>query len=88
MKSEAAVWISHGRSGCALWPQPEGRPRQADFASVSLWPSRTKASNDFGLAPPIFSIVSVTAKRAASALRPAARSAFQSEERCSTACVL
>jgi hypothetical protein len=29
-----------------LWPQPEGRLRQADFASDSVWPSRTKASND------------------------------------------
>src|ERR1700692_1357165 len=33
----------------------------ADFASHSLWPSRTKASKVFGLAPPIFSIVSVAA---------------------------
>jgi hypothetical protein len=38
MKSVAAGEISRG---LRLWPQPEGRLRQADFASDSLWPSRT-----------------------------------------------
>jgi leucyl aminopeptidase (aminopeptidase T) len=61
---------------------------QADFARNSSWPSRTNASNVFGLAPPILSIASVTAKRPVSGFNPAARSAFQSEERCSIACAL
>jgi hypothetical protein len=51
---------------------------QADFATSSLWPSRKNASKVLGLAPPSFSIVSVTANRALSGSRPAARSAFQS----------
>ena len=64
------------------------RPGQAVFAINSPWPSRTNVSNVLGLAPPSFSIVSVTAKRARSGSRPAARSAFQSAERCSSACAL
>src|SRR6202022_4935468 len=37
-------------------------PAQAVFASNSLCPSRTNCSKVLGLAPPSFSIVSVTAK--------------------------